>query len=126
MVQYHFGETANCSWSLANKVSHKPREMDGWRIPSYTFLSGYTSNEDLNEKLEEKEEFRQLEDPLELPRGKSYKIDSCELVQERVSSDPTTSLKKIETKGMKSEMNKLQMRLADIASERRKPLKDSR
>ena len=38
MVQYHFGEAANCSWSLANKELHKQLETGDWKIPSYTFL----------------------------------------------------------------------------------------
>ena len=119
MAEHYSGAAANCSVGIATEVLHKPH-IGEQSIPSNTFLSGYTSNEGLNEELEEEEEFRQLEDPLERLRGKCYKIDSCGLGQERVTSDPTTTLKKIEATGRTgSEMNKLQMTPFDTASERK-------
>ena len=62
---------------------------------------------------------------MERLRGKCYKIDSCGLGQEKIASDPMTSLKKIKATGRTgSEMNKLQMTPSDTISERKKPSGD--
>ena len=58
-----------------------------------------------------------------LPRSENYKIDICRLVQERASSDPTTSLKKIEVKEMRLEMNELQMTPDEVIPKTKKLLK---
>ena len=78
-------------------VSRKPRASGGRKIHPYTFLSGKTFDEDLEEQLEEKNFKQRPEDPLEKP-SVIQKLDNCRFVQQKSLSELWTSWRNPEIK----------------------------